>query len=42
MIPGVASNYVSVIWEGFLKVAESGDYVFSTHYNDGVRLWIDQ
>jgi hypothetical protein len=42
VIPNVASNYVSVIWEGFLKVSQTGDYVFSTHYNDGVRLWIDQ
>jgi hypothetical protein len=28
IIPDVASNYVSIIWQGFLKVPSSDNYVF--------------
>lgn len=42
MIPDVASDYVSIIWEGFLLVPTSDDYIFSLHANDGVNLYVDQ
>jgi hypothetical protein len=42
VIPGVASNYVSVIWEGFLTVDSTDDYIFTIKANDGYRLTLDQ
>lgn len=31
----------AVRWEGFIEAPETGDYVFSTYSDDGIRLWID-
>ena len=41
LITDVASDFVSVIWEGFLTVPSTDDYIFSIHSNDGVTLYID-
>lgn len=42
IIEGVASNYVSVVWEGFLVVDTEDDYTFTVTGNDGFRLTLDQ
>lgn len=31
----------AVRWEGFIEAPETGNYVFSTYSDDGIRLWID-
>jgi hypothetical protein len=38
---GVNSDFFSVRWTGEIEVAETGDYLFSTANDDGVRLYID-
>lgn len=42
LIPDVASNYVSIFWQGFLMAPDTQDYIFTIHANDGVRLTLDQ
>ena len=39
--PLIESNIFSVRWTGFVQSEISGDYTFYTHFNDGVRLWVD-
>jgi|LauGreDrversion4_2_1035121.scaffolds.fasta_scaffold10767_6 hypothetical protein len=41
VIPDVASNYVSIIWKGFLKVPTSDNYVFQAQANDGIKLTLN-
>jgi hypothetical protein len=41
IIPDVASNYVSIIWQGFLKVPTSDNYVFQAQSNDGIIVTIN-
>jgi len=38
----VASNYVSIVWEGFMQVPASGLYTFTVNANDGFRLTLNQ
>ena len=38
IIPDLASDYVSIIWEGLLLPEYSEDYTFYIDSNDGVRL----
>ena len=40
IIPGIASNYVSVEWTGFLLPTYSEEYTFVVHVNDGVKVWV--
>jgi hypothetical protein len=42
LIADIASNYVSITWEGFLIVPTSDSYIFTLHANDGVRITINQ
>ena len=42
IIPGVASNYVSVEWSGFLLPTYSEAYTFVVHVNDGVKVWVGE
>lgn len=41
IIPAVASNYVSIVWQGFLQVPTSDNYVFQAQANDGIRMTLD-
>jgi hypothetical protein len=41
LIPGVASNFVSVEWTGFLMPLHSEAYTFEAKFNDGLRLWVN-
>jgi hypothetical protein len=41
IIPGVASNYVSIQWDGYLQPLFSEAYTFSTQANDGVRVYVN-
>jgi hypothetical protein len=41
-VPGVVqANNFSVRWTGQVEAPVSGNYVFSTQTDDGVRLWIN-
>lgn len=42
MGPLPKSDSVSAQWQGFIKLDQAGDYVFSLHTNDGAKLWINQ
>lgn len=42
VITSVASDYVSIEWNGFLKADETGSYVFEVKSNDGFRLYINE
>lgn len=42
LIDDIATNYVSITWEGFLTVPATDSYIFTLHANDGVRLTINQ
>jgi len=37
----INENNFTARWEGYVKAPETGDYIFSTDSDDGVRLWID-
>ena len=39
--PNVPSNRFMVRWSGWVVPLYSEDYVFTTHSDDGARLWID-
>ena len=41
LLESVASNYVSIEWNGFLEPPATGDYVFEANFNDGLQLWIN-
>jgi hypothetical protein len=41
LIPGLASNFVSVEWTGFLMPLHSEAYTFEAKFNDGLRLWVN-
>ena len=41
LIPGIAREYVSIEWVGYLMPGETGDFYFRTEANDGVRLFVD-
>ena len=41
LIDDVASNYVSIEWNGFLDPEFSESYEFRANFNDGLQLWID-
>ncbi len=40
LIPGVADNYIMVVWEGFVILPAAGDYLFRTISDDGIRCWL--
>jgi hypothetical protein len=40
IIPDVASDYVSVIWTGFVQPLYTQNYVFSISCNDGIQVQI--
>ena len=40
IIPNVASDYVSVVWSGYLKPTYSEAYTFTIRSNDGVKLTV--
>jgi YVTN family beta-propeller protein len=39
--PGLPSSQFSVRWTGKVEATSTGNYVFQTKTNDGVRLWIN-
>jgi hypothetical protein len=39
--PGVKADLFSVRWTGFIEVPATGNYVFQTVSDDGVRLWVN-
>jgi len=41
LIPDIASNYVSIVWEGYIKPLYSESYTFSTESNDGLRVFVN-
>lgn len=42
IITDVASNYVSITWEGFLLPGHTEAYTFYTESNDGIRLYVNE
>lgn len=40
-IPGLNPEHISARWEGYVQIPVSGDYVFSTYSDDGVRLYVN-
>jgi hypothetical protein len=42
IITDVASNYVSITWEGFVLPAFTEAYTFSVESNDGIRLYVNE
>lgn len=40
-VPGLNTENFSVRWTGQIKAPVSGDYVFRTWSDDGVRLWVN-
>lgn len=40
-VAGVGADNFSVRWEGLLRAPESGNYLFQTVSDDGVRVWVD-
>jgi hypothetical protein len=41
IIPGIARDYVSVEWDGFLKPLYTETYTFYVESNDGVRVYVN-
>jgi len=41
ILENVASNYVSIEWNGFIKPLHSEEFTFEAHFNDGLRLWVN-
>ena len=41
IIPEVASNYVSVMWQGFIVVPSTDNYVFQAQANDGIKVTLN-
>ena len=41
MIPNVASDYVSIEWDGYFSALYSENYTFSVEANDGIRVYIN-
>ena len=41
VIPNVAKDYVSIIWEGYLEPQYDQDYTFYVESNDGVRVIVN-
>lgn len=39
--PGIGNDDFAVRWSGMLQAPETGNYIFSTQSDDGVRLWIN-
>lgn len=42
IIPNVAKDYVSIIWEGFLEASYDEDFTFYVESNDGVRVIVNE
>lgn len=40
-VAGVNADQFTVLWKGLIQPRFSGNYVFSTTVNDGVKLWVD-
>lgn len=38
---GVAADRFSVRWSGFVEASATGDFVFQTNSDDGVRVWVN-
>ncbi len=38
--PGLGADNFSVRWTGNITVPESGNYIFGTRSDDGIRLWV--
>ena len=36
-----ADGDISVRWEGAVRASETGDHLFTTYSNSGIKLWID-
>ena len=41
LIENVASNYVSIEWNGFLLPEFTEEYSFEANCNDGIKLWVN-
>lgn len=41
VIPQVASDYVSIVWKGYLQPQYDEDYTFYVESNDGVRVIVN-
>jgi alpha-D-xyloside xylohydrolase len=39
--PALPEGNFSVRWEGFVEPDTTGDYLFQTYSNNGIKLWID-
>lgn len=39
--PGIGADDFTSRWEGFFEAPASGNYLFRTRSDDGVRLWVD-
>lgn len=39
--PAIGDDDFTSRWEGYVEVPATGDYVFRTRSDDGIRLWID-
>ncbi len=39
--PSITSDNFAVQWQGSILAPDSGNYIFSTVSDDGVRLWVD-
>ena len=42
IVPGTSREYVSIEWEGYLLVEETGNYKFEVEADDGVALSVNQ
>lgn len=42
LIDDIAQNYVSITWQGFIRVPSPASYTFTLRANDGVRLTLNQ
>lgn len=38
----MASQYVSIVWEGFLTVPTTDNYTFTVFANDGIKVTLNQ
>eukprot|EP00293_Proteomonas_sulcata_P020782 CAMPEP_0184303712 /NCGR_PEP_ID=MMETSP1049-20130417/13410_1 /TAXON_ID=77928 /ORGANISM="Proteomonas sulcata, Strain CCMP704" /LENGTH=291 /DNA_ID=CAMNT_0026615341 /DNA_START=8 /DNA_END=883 /DNA_ORIENTATION=+ len=38
--PGIPASRIAVVWKGYIKIDQAGEYAFSTSSDDGSHLWI--
>lgn len=41
IIPNLASDYVSVVWTGYLKPTYTESFTFHIESDDGVKVWVN-